>query len=183
VSEEPRICGGVVLKPVQLSVLPAPDASCNTMLPAEERYDLTFEPPRPPGPSLGRLAFDAAPATPSPAPTPGSTMEFVVPYAFDGLVGFSHAPRLSGILDAARAVDAREIEIEGYRGAVRLSNGETLTEEPDIGRKRAEQIAMLLQGANLTTPAYTVRWQDAPASATGVDDHLTRRVVVTVRAR
>jgi hypothetical protein len=183
VSEEPRICGGVVLDPVQLSVLPEPDPSCRTMLPAEERYNLTFEPPRPPGPSRGRLAFDAAPAAASAAPAAGQPMEFVVPYAFDGVVGFSHAPRLSEILDAARAVDAREIEIEGYRGAVRLSNGQTMVEEAGIGRTRAEQIAMLLQGANLTTPVYTVRWHDEPAGATGVDDHLTRRVVVTVRPR
>src|SRR5688572_33003323 len=39
VSDEPRICGGRVLKPLQLSVLER-DASCNTALPAEERYNL-----------------------------------------------------------------------------------------------------------------------------------------------
>src|SRR6476469_8895893 len=74
VSAEPRICGGIVLKPVHLSVMPEPDASCNTMLPAEERYNLTFEPPRPPGPSKGRLALDNAPqpATPSPAALPAA---------------------------------------------------------------------------------------------------------------
>ena len=59
VSSEPRICGGVVLKPVHLSVLPERDASCSTILPAEDRYNLTFEPPRPPGPSKGRLACSA----------------------------------------------------------------------------------------------------------------------------
>ena len=48
-------------------------------------------------------------------------------------------------------------------------------------RKRAEQIAMLLRGANLKAPAYSVKWQDEPAAATGVDDHLSRRVVVIVR--
>ena len=68
VSAEPRICGGIVLKPVHLSVMPEPDASCNTMLPAEERYNLTFEPPRPPGPSKGRLAFDNAPPSTRTAP-------------------------------------------------------------------------------------------------------------------
>ena len=62
VSDEPGICGGRVLKPVALSVMPELDGSCNTMLPAEDRYNLTFEPPRPPGPSRGRLAFgDPAP--------------------------------------------------------------------------------------------------------------------------
>jgi hypothetical protein len=180
VSDEPRICGGVVLKPVHLSVLPEPDASCNLMLPAEERYDLTFEPPRPPGPSRGRLAFDDPAASP-PAPVTASTLEFTIPYTFDAVVGFSHAQRLTEILDAARTVDAREIEIEGYRGAARLSNGQTLVEEPGIGRKRAEQVAILLQGANLMGPAYTVHWHDEAAKATGVDDHLTRRVVVTLR--
>ena len=54
VSAEPRICGGIVLKPVTLSVLPELDSSCSTMLPAEDRYNLTFEPPRPPGPARGR---------------------------------------------------------------------------------------------------------------------------------
>jgi len=182
VSQEPRICGGIVLNPVHLSVLER-DASCNTMLPAEERYNLTFEPPRPPGPSKGRLAFDnAAPPAAAPAPaTNASTREFVVSYPFDGLVGFTHAGALGAILNFARAANAREIEIVGHRGAVRLSNGQTLVEEPAIGKKRAEQIAMLLQGANLKGPAYKVSWRDEPAPADGIDDHLSRRVVVTVR--
>jgi len=169
-----------VLKPVHLSVLDR-DASCNTMLPAEERYNLTFEPPRPPGPSKGRLAFDNAPAAP-PSPATLSTREFVVSYPFDGLVGFNHAGLLTQVLEFARAANAREIEIVGHRGAVRLSNGRTMVEQPAIGRKRAEQVAMLLQGANLTAPSYTVGWRDE-AAASGVDDYLSRRVVITVRPR
>ena len=154
VSAEPRICGGIVLKPVHLSVMPEPDASCNTILPAEERYNLTFEPPRPPGPSKGRLAFDnaPAPARPSPAALP-STKAFVVPYHFDGLVGFNHARVLTDVLEFARAVNARDIEIVGYRGAARLSNGQVISEDTDMGKRRAEQLAMLLQGANLKSPS------------------------------
>jgi len=181
-SSEPRICGGVVLKPVHLSVLPERDASCTTMLPAEDRYNLTFEPPRPPGPSLGRLAFDAGPAAIAATPgIPPSTREFVVSYAFDGLVAFNHAAVLSEVLAFATAVKAQSIEIVGYRGAVRLSNGQTIVEEASIDRRRAEQLAVLLRGANLTTPEYTVRWEDLSTGATGVDDHLMRRAVITVR--
>jgi hypothetical protein len=33
------------------------------------------------------------------------------------------------------------------------------------------------------SPAYTVRWLDEPATATGVHDYRSRRVVVTVRPR
>jgi hypothetical protein len=182
VSAEPRICGGIVLKPVHLSVLPERDASCNTMLPAEERYNLTFEPPRPPGPSKGRLAFDYTPPA-QPPTADASTKEFVIGYDFDGLVGFSHARPLSDVLDYARTARAKEIDIVGHRGAVKLSNGQTMVEDPTIGRKRAEQVAMLLQGANLTSPTYKVTWHDDPAPATGVDDYLSRRVVVTVRSK
>ena len=183
VSAEPRICGGIVLKPVHLSVMPEADASCNTMLPAEERFNLTFEPPRPPGPSKGRLAFDNAPppATPAPAALP-STKEFVVPYDFDGAVGFNHARVLTDVLTFARAVKASEIEIVGYRGAARLSNGQVMAEEADVGKRRAEQLAMLLQGANLKSPSYKVSWRDESAKATGVDDYAMRRAVVTIRA-
>jgi len=183
VSDEPRICGGKVLKPVHLSVMPELDASCNTMLPAEERYNLTFEPPRPPGPSKGRLAFDnAPPAAKAAAPLP-STKEFVVPYDFDALVGFNHARVLTEVLEFARAVKARGIEIVGYRGAARLSNGQLMSEDADIAKRRAEQLAMLLQGANLKTPQYKITWQDESAKATGVDDYALRRAVITVRAQ
>jgi hypothetical protein len=182
VSNEPSICGGKVLKPVRLSVLPERDSSCNTMLPAESRYDLTFEPPRPPGPSKGRLAFAGDPPAARPAATE-STREFVVLYDFDRLVGFSHSGRFGEILEFARRTNAATIEITGHRGAVQLSNGRTMVEEASIGRRRAEQAATLLQGANLTTPKYTVRWQDQPAQATGVDDFQSRRVVITVRGR
>jgi hypothetical protein len=181
VSTDSPICGGAVLKPVHLSVLER-DPSCNTMLPAEERYNLTFEPPRPPGPSGGRLAFDngrpAAPAAPA-----AKTRQFTVAYEFDGMVGFKHAQPLTEILNFARAVNASHIEIAGYRGAVRLSNGQTITEEAGIARKRAQQIEMLLRGANLTAPSYDVKWQDEPVAATGVDDYSSRRVVVTVHPR
>src|SRR4030095_8342592 len=90
---------------------------------------------------------------------------------------------LSQILNFAREVNAREIEIVGHRGAVLLSHGRTMVEEPTIGKQRAEQVSMLLQGANLKEPTFTVKWVDEPAKATGVDDYLSRRVVVTVRPR
>jgi len=153
------------------------------MLPAEERYNLTFEPPRPPGPSKGRLAFDNAPPAAPAAPAVSATKEFVIPYDFDGLVGFNHARVLSDILEFAKTVNARAIEVVGYRSAVRLSNGQTMAEDRGIGQKRAEQVAALLQGANLKAPSYTVTWQDVSDKATGRDDYLSRRVVVTVRPR
>ena len=133
VSEEPNICGGKVLKPVVLSVLPELDATCNTILPAEERYNLTFEPPRPPGPSGGRLAFGNPAPRGSTVATPGPRT-ITLQYGFDGTVVFRHAQALQQILEAAQRSKAVRVEVVGYRAAVLLSNGTTMTEKAGIGR-------------------------------------------------
>jgi hypothetical protein len=173
------ICGGIVLEPLVLSVLPELDASCKTMLPAEERYDLTFEPPRPPGPSAGRLAFaPTASDAPRPAARPDPPREFTLRYDFDGLVIFRHAADLTAILEAAKTYRTRRVAITAHRGAVLLSDGTTLTERSDIARRRAEQIATLLQGAGLTDVRYDVRWEDAPATPSGENDSTLRFATV-----
>jgi len=168
-----RICGGVVLEPVVLSVLPELDASCNTLLPAEERFNLTFEPPRPPGPSAGRLAFAGAPPT-APVEPPRT---FALRYDFDGRIVFRHAGELTAIFNAAKARGARSVAITGYRGSVLLSDGTTLVEQPSIAQRRAEQVAELLRGAGLTDVEYRVRWDEEAGAADG-DDSALRRVTV-----
>ena len=173
---KPRICGGIVLEPVVLSVLPELDAACNTaVLPAEDRYNLTFEPPRPPGPSAGRLAFAGAAA---PAPPREPPRAFTLRYDFDGLIVFRHAGELTSILDSAKARNARVVAITGNRGGVLLSNGTTLVEKPAMARRRAEQVAELLRGAGLTSVEYRVRWHDEAGAADGDDDAALRLVTV-----
>jgi hypothetical protein len=177
VADEPDICGGRVLKPVTLSVRPEIDASCNTMLPAEERHELGFEPPRPPGPSLGRLAFG------DPTPRGGAAAEereFTLAYEFDGTVAFRHAQILQRILDAARKARAAELRVTGYRSASRLSDGTVLRERAGIDRERAEQIRDLLRGAGLEGVRYTLEWKDLARRPDGVADAANRRADVVV---
>jgi len=172
---KPRICGGIVLEPVVLSVLPELDAACNTaVLPAEDRYNLTFEPPRPPGPSGGRLAFAGASAPPPPSEPPRA---FTLRYDFDGLIVFRHAGELTAIFNSAKARSARVVAITGNRGSVLLSDGTTLVEKPAMARRRAEQVAELLRGAGLTDVEYRVRWHDEAGAADG-DDAALRLVTV-----
>jgi len=177
VSEEPDICGGHVLKPLTLSVMPELDASCNVVLPAEDRYELTFEPPRPPGPSRGRLAFgdpvmrDAA-----------ATLDFTLAYEFDGKVVFRHAQILQRILESARAAKATEIRITGYRSASRLSDGTMMRERAGLERERAEQVRELLRGAGLESVVYTLHWKDLSKRPDGIADAANRRVDVTLIA-
>ena len=181
VADKPRVCGGIPLEPVVLSVLPELDSSCSTMLPAEDRYNLTFEPPRPPGPSRGRLAFDnPTPAPARPAADVALPRTFTLQYDFDGTIAFRHAGALQQIQEAVLKGQATHVEVTAYRASSLLSNGKTMIERDDIGRRRAEQIAGLLKDAGLTTLTYQVRWLDA-AAPDGVDDAAARRADVVVR--
>jgi len=180
VSDKPRVCGGIPLEPVTLSVLPELDPSCNTMLPAEDRYDLPFEPPRPPGPSAGRLAFGDPVMRPEvKAVEPERT--FTLRYDFDGMVVFRHAQSLQQIFEYVKQTGAKHIEITGFRAASLLSNGTVMAEDETIGRRRAEQVAELLRGAGLTDVHYEVRWKDEAALANGTDDATRRKAEVVVR--
>ena len=175
VSAESHICGGRVLKPVTLSVLPELDASCNLVLPAEDRYELTFEPPRPPGPSRGRLAFGDPVMRDASA-----TRDFALAYEFDGKVAFRHAQVLQRILDTARAAQATEVQITGYRSASRLSDGTVMRERAGLERERAEQVRELLRGAGLESVTYTLRWKDLSKRPDGNADAANRRVDVAL---
>ena len=180
VSDEPRICGGVVLKPVALSVMQELDESCNTMLPAEDRYNLTFEPPRPPGPSRGRLSFGDPNMNPQ-AESTALPRTFELHYEFDGKVKFRHAQPLQAMLAFVRQSGATQLTITGYRAASLLSNGERMLEQGAIGQQRAEQIAELLKGAGLTEVRYEIDWKDVASEADGRDDAALRRVEVIAR--
>jgi hypothetical protein len=190
VSDEPSICGGRVLKPLALSVMQELDGSCNTVLPAEDRYELTFEPPRPPGPSRGRLAFgDPTPRTGTApdgsAPGDGANARasgrtFTLQYEFDGMVAFRHAQILQQILDLAHKTKALEVQVTGYRSASRLSNGAVMRERDKIDRQRAEQVRELLKGAGLTGVKYTLHWKDLSRRPNGKDDASNRRAEIVV---
>jgi outer membrane protein OmpA-like peptidoglycan-associated protein len=179
VSSEPRICGGIVLKPVRVSPLPEPDSSCNTILPAVDQFTVPFA-PRPPGPSGGRLAFQGT-APPPPRPAPSSEpREFTLQYDFDNGVMGRHAGVLGQILNQARASKASRVRVTGYRGATRLSDGRVLTEKPDIGARRAQEVVELLKEAGLSSVTFEVTSESEPEAADGIDDWRSRRTTVRV---
>lgn len=182
VTDDPRICGGIVLKPVRVSPLPEFDSSCNTILPAVDQYTVPFA-PRPPGPSGGRLAFQGAapaPAAAQPRPSPVGPREFVLQYDFDNGVMGRHAGTLGQIETHARGIKATRIRITAYRGATRLSNGKTLVEREGIAEARAKEVASLLTEAGLVTATIDVSARATPEAATGVDDWRSRRTLVLV---
>ncbi|MEO8466419.1 MAG: hypothetical protein ABI640_13835 [Gammaproteobacteria bacterium] len=179
VSAAAPICGGIVLEPVRLSVMPERDANCNTLLPADDRYTIDFN-PRPPGPSAGRLAFATDPAPPpaSSAP-PSGPQTFNVYFDFDKGVSFRHPADLVAILGMATRLKATRLRVTGVRGAHRLSDGTLLRESEAIGQRRANEVAQLLAGAGLKI-STTVDWTDGASQADGVDDWQSRRVTVVL---
>jgi hypothetical protein len=179
VSDEPRICGGIVLKPVKVSPLPELDGTCNAILPAVDQYSVPFA-PRPPGPSGGRLAFEAppqAPAAPLKPPFPAKT--FTLAYDFDMLVMGRHAAVLSQVTDYANLVGAKRLRISALSGATLLSDGRVMAETPDIARARAAELVDLLKRAGLTRPVIETSVQRAPAP-NGVEDWRTRSATIVV---
>ena len=178
ISEQPRICGGIVLEPVKLSVVPELDKNCDTMLPAEDRYQVDFS-PRPPGPSGGQLAFQRSGPRPQAAETPAGPREFIIGYSFDGKVEGTNASDLSAIVRHAETIGATQIKVIGYAGGVLLSNGSMLAEKPGLAQARAEEAATLLKAGGLAGLSFEVSWEP-PLPADGVDDWEARRTEVIV---
>jgi hypothetical protein len=180
VKDGPRICGGIVLEPLKISpLLTELDGTCNTILPAEDQYTVPFA-PRPPGPSGGRLAFDAAPGAPRAAPPPlTGPQEFMLYYDFDMLVGGRHSNTLSRIYDYASSQNKPKLAITCHRGATLLSGGTLIVEREDLGVERARELVKLLRGAGLEADTH-IEGVAALAPANGDGDWRQRSCVVRV---
>jgi hypothetical protein len=179
VKDGARICGGVVLEPVNASPLPELDGTCNETLPAEDRYQVPFA-PRPPGPSAGRLAFAPPPGAASAKPALTGPQEFTVEYDFDSPINGRHSAILTQIYDYATQVHARHIAVKGYRGATLLSDGTAMTERDTMPEARAKEVAKLLIGAGLPRAMIEVSWSTDVAPPDGDGDWHARRTVVRV---
>jgi hypothetical protein len=179
VSDQPRICGGIVLEPVVISPMLDFDAGCNTILPAEDRYTVPFA-PRPPGPSGGRLAFQQPPAPEAALAPPFEAREFELYYDFGMLIMGRHAGILTRVLDYATTTDAREIVVTGSAGATLLSDGVRMTEDAGIALERATEVARLLETGGLASLRFEIRQESAHTDPDGIDDWKTRRTVIRV---
>lgn len=179
VSDQPRICGGVVLEPIKVTPMPERDASCYTRLPAVDEYTIDFN-PRPPGPSGGRLAFEDNPDQGRTKPKVLDGPDFLLTFDFDRSIEFRHALELKRILDYAGANGVQEIRVYGNRGSTLLSDGSVLSESEKTAERRARDVARLLRDAGLEV-SYSVRWSEQPAPADGVDDWQSRSVLVETR--
>jgi len=181
----PRVCGGIPLKPVKLSVMPEVSLACNTILPAEPGIEA---PPtrRPAGPSTRQ-----APVVPGGAPpggparerftAPFSEREFRITYDFDSAFLFSRDTRVvSQAATYAAAAKAKSVEITAHRGASLLSNGHVLTENEAIARQRAERVVDILQGLGADAASIKVHIAPGVSKPDGVTDPQNRLLTIRV---
>jgi outer membrane protein OmpA-like peptidoglycan-associated protein len=187
VSDQPRICGGIVLEPLRATPLPELDPSCNKILPAEAQYTIDFN-PRPPGPSGGRLAFEGQSAAQAPAQKNAAQKDsaessdehsFELTFDFDRSVSFRHPRELMRVVEYAQKTSARHIRVHGNRGATLLSDGTLLVEHANTAQRRAEDVARLLGGIGLQAEV-AASWSNEPLPADGTDDWRSRSVRVRV---
>jgi outer membrane protein OmpA-like peptidoglycan-associated protein len=192
--DAPRMCGGIVLGPVKLSVFPDVEPDCGRKLPGEG-YKVTG--PRPIGPDGvppgGRSTAARAPrpAAPSRAQqeaqskadaAAGKPREFEILYFF----GSNYLPfpveqaAVDQAADYFAATNGAKVVVTGYRGEAVLSNGSRLVEEQPLARQRAQKVADILANFGVPEDRITVRWEDAPQNNNGVLDWKRRRVTVVV---
>ena len=180
IEKGPRVCGGIPLKPVKLSVLPEINQACNTILPAEPGIEA---PPtrRPAGPSTRQPAPAAPPAAPVRPTPPFSEREWRVLYDFDSAFLFSRDTRsVNQAADYAVASKAKRIEIVAHRGATLLSNGKVLVEGESVAAQRAERVVTLLKGLGADPDSVNVQVVSSPPRPDGKTDPETRLVSIRV---
>jgi len=173
VAAGPRVCGGIPLQPVSISVRKEVTLACNTLLPAEPGIEA---PPaaRPAGPSSRRPEAVHAPSEPR-----TGRQEFTVRYAFDDdYVEFAGNETVTEAAAYAQKMGAPAVKVSGYRATTLLSNGQQLTEKAGLAERRAQDIATLLRGLGLSK--VTVEWKSDAEPADGLNDASRRRVTIVV---
>jgi outer membrane protein OmpA-like peptidoglycan-associated protein len=169
----PRVCGGIPLQPVSISVLKEVNLACNTLLPAEPGIDAPAA-VRGPGPSSQRPEVRRAPREPL-----TGRQEFTVLYAFnDDYLEYAANQVVTEAAAYAKRMGAANVKISGYRATSVLSNGDHLIEKAGLAEKRAQNIATLLRGLGISN--LTVEWKNEAEPGDGQADPSRRRVAIVV---
>jgi outer membrane protein OmpA-like peptidoglycan-associated protein len=173
VAEGPRVCGGIPLRPVSISVRQEVNLACNTLLPAEPGIEAPAT-PRGAGPASRRPEEGSAVRAPR-----SGRQEFTVLFAFDGdYVDYAANQVVTEAAEYALQIHASSVKVSGYRAASLLSNGQRLVEKPGLAENRAQAIGTLLRGLGVSTVSLESK-SDAEA-ADGQTDPSHRRVSIAV---
>ena len=173
VAEGPRVCGGIPLNPISISVIKEVNLACNTLLPAETGIEA---PPaeRGAGPSSRPLATGSRAKE-----TLSGPHEFTVLYSFDDdYLEFGGGRTVNEAASYAKRINASSVKIQGYRATTVLSNGNRMVEKAGLAEKRAQEIGTLLRGLGVS--GVSVSWKEEAEPGDGATDPSHRRVSILV---
>jgi hypothetical protein len=170
-------CGGQVLLPVHVSVLPT---TCSAvMLPAEGFQGRVFQVPK------GGYLPPANVSRPLPA-GPYESRDWHIEFNFQSdFLAYQYS---EVILDEAaryiRASGARQVKVIGYTALQPfVVSGRSLSESPELGEERAKMVGKALLGLGVDSKILRLEWHDDP-SVINADDALAepskRRVTIRV---
>lgn len=160
VAEGPKVCGGIPLQPVSISVIKEVNLACSTLLPPEPGVEAPAARP-----------VQAAPKQAGP--------EFTILFMFDddSLAG-EGAQIATDAAAFAQRTGARKVTVVGYRAASLLSNGQQLVEKAGIAGQRAQAVAALLRG--LGVKGVATESKDDAQPSDGAGDPARRRVTISI---
>ena len=170
----PRVCGGIPLQPLSISVLKEVNLNCNTLLPPEPGIDAPPA-PRGPGPSSARASETSI----VPREPLTGRHEFTVLYAFnDDYLEYGANRVVTEAAAYAKRISASSVKVAGYRATTVLTNGERLVEKAGLAEKRAQSISTLLHGLGVS--GVSVEWKSDAVPGDGLTDASRRRVNILV---
>lgn len=195
--DEPRICGGIVLREAKLSPLEDVEPGCGKVVPGEGYRTKGPRPIGPDGDPPGPRESTAIPVR-SNAPVILSReerarqyqaevaarkpMEWKLNYFFDS--NYLPFPLEQRIVDQAAQyaadIKASRVEIRGYRGETVLSDGSRITEKKGIAEARAKKVADIFEFFEVPRSIMDISWSEEPEHAGGVRDYELRRVTIKV---
>jgi len=164
-----RVCGGIPLQPIKVSVLRELAPACQTMLPAEDGIEAPPPVPAPRGVAPSWVKRDGA-------------RDVTLYFDFDSEFLALHVTvALTELAQIVADNGGVRVEVSGYRGATRLSNGQLLTERDGMGAIRARKVADTLAGLGVPAGRIAVSAPAPAMPADGVNDPWNRRVEVRIR--
>jgi outer membrane protein OmpA-like peptidoglycan-associated protein len=170
----PRVCGGIPLEPLSISVLKEVNLACNTLLPTEPGIEAPLA-PRGAGPS----SRPSGPRGSAPRQPLTGRHEFTVLYAFnDDYLELAASQVVNEAAAYAKKIGASNVKVSGYRATSLLSNGNRLVEKSGLAEKRAQNIAMLLRGLGVSRLVVESKSDAEPGD--GQTDPSHRRVTIVV---
>jgi len=164
-----RVCGGIPLQPVKVSVLRELTPACRTMLPAEDGIEAPPPIPAPRSPAPSWVKVDG----------PGAVTLY---FDFDNDFFSLHVTvALTDLAKHVAQFKESRVEVTGFRAATRLTNGQVMTERVGMGSIRARKAADTLAGLGVPARVITVNAPSQAQPADGVNDPWNRRVEIRVR--